>query len=79
MEKNFAAAYAVNAMLVAGSNNNVELFTQLVEEQSDEMKVEIVAHLVGMLLGVIENTDRSVEDWLVDLGTLTALFEAESE
>ncbi len=79
MERDFAAAYAVNAMLVAGNNNNIELFTQLVEEQSDEMQIEIMAHLVGMLLGVIENTDRSVEDWLMDLGTLTALFEAESE
>ncbi len=79
MEKKFAAGYTINAMLVAGNNKNIELLTEFIEEQSDAMKVEIVAQLVGMVLGLIPDTDRSVEEWLIDLGKVTAAFEAESK
>ena len=79
MEKKFAVAYTINAMLVAGSNKNIELFTELIEEQSDAMKIEIIAQLVGMVLGLIPDTDRSIEEWLIELGKITTVFEAESK
>ncbi len=79
MDKRLTAAYSANAMLVAANNEDADLLTHLIDEISDVDARWIIAHLTGMVLGMIQDTDRSVEEWLEKFGTATAAFEAESE